>query len=222
MTTRLYDISPPLSPAINVWPGDSPLTREVLCDMKQGANITLSTLRTTVHVGSHADGPNHYSRDASGIGERSLAYFIGPCQVIGAPVARASRVRVEDLQLPPSGITAPRVLIKTSTFPDHRNWNADFAGLDPALVDWLSEQSVSANDPTVAPRGVITVGVDAPSVDLQNSKDLPAHAAFARHDMTILEGLVLKDVPAGTYELIALPLKLMSFDASPIRAILRA
>lgn len=224
--TRIYDISPELTPAINVWPGDTPLTREVLADMRAGANITLSTLRTTVHAGAHADGPNHYARDGQGIGERSLAYYIGPCQVIEAPVARASRVRVADLRLPPEGVIAPRVLIKTGTFPDHRAWNADFAGLDPELVDWLSRQSVSAGDPAADPAvrstGVITVGVDAPSVDLQDSKDLPAHAAFARHDMSIIEGLVLREVPAGLYELIALPLKLVGFDASPVRAILRA
>jgi arylformamidase len=39
--------------------------------------------------------------------------------------------------------------------------------------------------------------------------------------MGILEGLVLADVPDGVYELIALPLKLVGFDASPVRAILR-
>ncbi|MCZ6834539.1 MAG: arylformamidase, partial [Planctomycetota bacterium] len=66
------------------------------------------------------------------------------------------------------------------------------------------------------------VGLDTPSVDLQNSKDLPSHARFLANDMAILEGLVLADVPAGLYELIALPLKLMGFDASPVRAVLRS
>jgi arylformamidase len=68
---------------------------------------------------------------------------------------------------------------------------------------------------------VITVGIDTPSVDLFDSKDLPAHKAFLRHDMSILEGLMLKDVPEGIYELIALPLRLAGFDASPVRAVLR-
>ena len=70
-------------------------------------------------------------------------------------------------------------------------------------------------------RGVITVGIDTPSVDLFESKDLPAHKAILRCNMSILEGLVLKDVPEGTYELIALPLPLVGFDASPVRAVLR-
>jgi arylformamidase len=66
------------------------------------------------------------------------------------------------------------------------------------------------------------VGIDTPSVDLFESKDLPAHKAILRHNMAILEGLVLKDVPEGMYELIALPLSLAGFDASPVRAILRS
>ena len=103
----------------------------------------------------------------------------------------------------------PRVLFATGTYPDPQNWNSDFAALSVELIDFLHH------------RGVITVGIDTPSVDLFDSKDLPAHKAMLRHDMAILEGLVLKDVPEGIYELIALPLPLVGFDASPVRAILR-
>ena len=65
------------------------------------------------------------------------------------------------------------------------------------------------------------MGLDTPSVDPFSSRDLPSHQAFLRHDMAILEGLVLDDVPEGLYELVALPLRLAGFDASPVRAILR-
>jgi arylformamidase len=104
---------------------------------------------------------------------------------------------------------AQRVLIHTGTFPNPRKWNNDFAALEPALVDALHSM------------GVITVGIDTPSVDLMESKDLPAHARFLANDMAILEGLVLNDVPESAYELIALPLPLVGFDASPVRAVLR-
>jgi arylformamidase len=101
------------------------------------------------------------------------------------------------------------VLIATNSFPDPERWNADFAGLEPALVDEL------------AGAGVRLVGVDTPSVDLADSKDLPSHARCLAHGMAILEGLVLAGVPDGRYELIALPLRLEGFDASPVRAVLR-
>lgn len=216
----IYDISPVISTRMNVWPGDTPVSRNVVCDMTKGANITLSSVTATLHLGAHADGPNHYSQPAVGVGERSLAYFLGLCQVVDAPVKRGTRVRVEDLVLL-RGIEAPRVLIRTETFSDFEKWNEDFAGLSPELVDFLAEAKVSAGDTSVAASGVVTVGVDTPSVDLQESKDLPAHKAIARRDMQILEGLALKGVPAGLYELIALPLKMVGWDASPVRAILR-
>lgn len=69
-------------------------------------------------------------------------------------------------------------------------------------------------------RGVRLVGVDTPSVDRATSKDLPAHAEFLAHDMAIIEGLVLRDVPEGRYHLVALPLRIEGSDASPVRAVL--
>jgi len=202
----LYDITPPITPSLAVWTGDTPLTRELLCDMRRNDNLTLSTLRATVHLGAHADGPSHYGKDAPAIHERALDYYLGPCQVIRVKVARAIRIVPAAL---PGDVSGSRILFATGTYPNPERWNSDFAALSVELIDFLHD------------RGVITVGIDTPSVDLFDSKDLPAHKAMLRHDMAILEGLVLKDVPEGTYELIALPLPLVGFDASPVRAVLR-
>ena len=68
----IFDISPPITDKLKVWPGDTLPTREVLLDMHQGSNITLSTLRATVHLGAHADAPSHYGTDAPAIHERPL------------------------------------------------------------------------------------------------------------------------------------------------------
>ena len=206
MTRRLYDITPPITEALAVWPGDTPLSREVLLDMAKGDNLTLSTLHATVHLGAHADGPNHYGLDARSVGEQALEIYIGPCQVIHVNVKPGARIELAHINQP---IETERVLLRTGSYPDPRKFNEDFAGLSPALVDDLHD------------KGVKLVGIDTPSVDVFESKDLPAHKRFLAHDMAILEGIVLKDVPAGMYELIALPLKLMDFDASPVRAVLR-
>jgi arylformamidase len=202
----IYDITPPITQRLQVWPGDTPPSRDVLLDMERGDNITLSTLRATVHLGAHADAPSHYGPTAAPIHERSLDYYLGPCQVVRVAAACGSRVSAEMIALP---LRAERVLIATGTFPDPEQFNRDFAALSPELVARLYEQ------------GVKLIGIDTPSVDLFDSKDLPSHRMFLKHDMAILEGLVLKDVPPGVYELIALPLKLVGFDASPVRAILR-
>jgi arylformamidase len=203
----LYDISPPLTESLKVWPGDTPLSREVLTDMRAGDNMTLSTLRSTVHAGAHADAPSHYGRTAPSIEERSLDYYLGPCQVVRVDVPFGTAIGPDALGL---SIVAERVLIATGSFPDSTNFNEDFAALTAELIDRLHD------------RGVELIGIDTPSVDLFHSKDLPAHNACLRHDMAILEGLVLADVPEGTYELIALPLRLVGFDASPVRAVLRS
>src|SRR5262249_41096269 len=118
-------------------------------------------------------------------------------------------VRVTPVMLP-RPVRAPRLLLATGTFPAPGHFNQDFAALAPELVDALHDAHVSL------------VGIDTPSVDLFASKDLPAHQRFLAHDMAILEGLVLTNVPEGTYELIALPLPVVGFDASPVRAVLRA
>jgi arylformamidase len=202
----LYDISPPISERLSVWPGDTPPRRQVLCDLKRGDSITLSTLQATVHLGAHADAPSHYGADAPSIDERRLDYYLGPCQVMRVSAARGALLVPAMLPMP---VVAPRVLFATGTFPDPEQFNTDFAALSPELVEHLHGL------------GVKLVGIDTPSVDPFDSKELPAHRTFLKHDMAILEGLVLAGVPAGIYELIALPLRLVGFDASPVRAVLR-
>ena len=73
----IYDITPPISSALAVWPGDTPLTREVLLDMRAGDNLTLSTLRATVHLGAHADAPSHYGAAAPTIEQGPLERYLG-------------------------------------------------------------------------------------------------------------------------------------------------
>jgi arylformamidase len=202
----IYDITPPISERLQVWPGDTLPSREVLCDLQRGDNITLSTLHATVHLGAHADAPSHYGADAPAIHERSLDYYLGPCQVVRIAAPRGTRITPEML---PQPVQAERLLIATGSFPDPEQFNTDFAALSPEMVRRLHDQ------------GVRLVGIDTPSVDLFESRDLPSHQMFLRCDMAILEGLALAEVPEGIYELIALPLRLVGFDASPVRAILQ-
>jgi arylformamidase len=204
---RVYDISPSIGESLSVWPGDSPPRREVLLDLARGDSITLSTLHVTAHAGAHADAPSHYGLSAPSIEARPLDLYLGSCQVIRAHVHRNALVRLEHLSAP---VQAERVLLATGTYPDPKCFNRDFAALDASLVEDLHS------------RGVRLIGIDTPSIDPFPSRDLPAHRACLQHDLAILEGLVLASVPDGLYELIALPLPLAGFDASPVRAILRS
>jgi arylformamidase len=205
--TRLWDITPRVSPALAVFPGDTSLSREILMDMKRGHHVTVSTLRATVHLGAHVDAPSHYGRDGKTIDEMPLELFIGRCQVMRVSVSARARIAPADLSGP---IVAERLLLRTGTHPDPDRWTNDFAALSVELVDHLAEA------------GVKLIGIDTPSVDLADSKDLPAHRQILERDLAILEGIVLDGVPDGVYELIALPLRLVGFDASPVRALLRS
>lgn len=212
---RLWDISPPLTSELAVFPGDTPLEREVLQRREDGDSVTLSTLRASAHLGAHVDAPLHYGTGAGDVASIPLDRCLGPCRLLrprGRSTVRDGRLTREALRTaaaaqPP---LPPRVLIATASHPDADEWTDAFTALSPEAVDWLAEA------------GVRTVGIDTPSVDPSDDDGLAAHAAALRHGMTILEGLRLADVPEGDYELIALPLRLVGFDGSPVRAVLRA
>lgn len=202
---RIHDISPLLSPRIAVWPGDVPYRRTVALALSEGANLDLSSIETTLHAGAHADAPSHFAAGAEGIHAVDLAPYLGPCEVVRVDVGRGERILPSHLSRP---LRAPRVLLRTGTFPDPERFDEDFASLSPELVRELHRQ------------GCLLVGIDTPSVDPFPSKALESHQALRETGLRNLEGLVLDGVPEGLYTLVALPLRLEGADASPVRAVL--
>lgn len=202
---RIHDLSPLLSERLAVWPGDVPYRRRVSLALAQGANLDLSSLEATLHLGAHADAPSHYAAGAEGIDRVDLGPYLGPCEVIAVSVPRGARVLPAHL---PGAVRAPRVLLRTGTFPDPERFNEDFASLSPELIRELRRQ------------GCVLVGIDTPSVDPFDSKALESHQALRETGMRNLEGLLLEGVPEGVHTLVALPLRLEGADASPVRAVL--
>lgn len=209
----VLDLSPPISEHLAVFPGDTPFRREVLMDIAAGKHITLSTLHTTCHLGSHVDGPNHYGANQVGVGDLPLDLFLGPAHVVQvnlpADAPPGFKFTQAHLGTPLAALRHPRVLLRTGSYPDPNRWTDHFASPHPDLVRDLAQ------------RGVRLLGVDTPSVDAATAKDLVTHAACLAGGVTILEGLVLSAVQPGEYELIALPLRLPGVDGSPVRAVLR-
>ena len=201
----IIDISPPISEKLAVFPGDTPFQRTMALDMVKGDHLTLSDMRSTLHLGAHADATNHYHAKGEGIEKRKLETYLGLCQVIEVHLPMGARILdIGDIQ-----ITAPRVLFKTGSFPDPNTWNGDFNSLSAPLIDFLARA------------GVVLVGIDTPSVDPAESKTLDSHQALFRTGMAVLEGLDLRAVDPGNYNLIALPLAIVGADASPVRAVLQ-
>ena len=205
--TRLWDISPALSVSTPVWPGDTPYQQQWVMAIGPGCPVNVSAITLSPHLGAHADAPLHYEAGAAAIGEVALDPFIGRCRVVHAidkgPFITKDQLEHATRDLP------PRVLVRTRVKASS-TWSPAFTPFAPDTIAWL------------ASLGVKLVGLDAPSVDAADSKTLDSHMQLRMHDLRVLENLVLDDVDAGDYELIALPLKLTQACASPVRAVLRS
>lgn len=216
MSRSLIDISAPIHGDTPVWPGDTPVSTELVWHMASGSPVNVGKLTLSPHTATHADGPLHYQADGAPIGDVALDAYIGACVVldcrsVGNPSAALD---VAALQQSAAAVLAgralpARVLVRTYDHAPQRRWDDTFRAISADAIDWLASQ------------GVMLIGVDTPSLDPQTSKTMDAHRRVAAHRMAILEGLVLDDVVADCYELIALPLKLVTLDASPVRAVLR-
>jgi arylformamidase len=204
---RIWDISPPVAPGSPVFPGDTAYGQEWSATLAPGCPVNVSRITLSPHVGAHADAPLHYDADGASIGSVALEPYLGPCRVIHA-IGRGPLVRWEHLahavrELP------PRVLVRTYERAPVYRWDPGLAAYAPETIEKL------------AALGVKLVGIDTASIDPAESKSLESHQVIRRLGLRVLENLVLDDVPEGDYELIALPLKLMTADASPVRAVLR-
>ena len=206
-TPRIWDISPPVHAGAPVFPGDTPYAQHWSAEIGPGCPVNVSALTLSPHVGAHADAPLHYDPAGAAIGALDLSPYLGPCRVIHAIGVRPLLLW-EHLAHAVQGLP-PRVLVRTYARMPVEAWDSQLAAFAPDTVERLADA------------GVQLIGIDTASIDLADSKTLDSHQVIRRRDLRVLENLVLDDVPEGDYDLIALPLKLMSADASPVRAVLR-
>lgn len=203
---NIWDISPPVDEQAAVFPGDTTYSQRLHFSLGPDCPVNVSAITLSPHTGAHADAPMHYAAQGQAVGALDLHPYLGPCRVIqcldAGPLIQIEHIAHALDDLP------PRVLIQTSRRAS-QDW-ASFTALAGETIAFL------------ATKNVLLIGIDTPSVDPATSQTLPSHQQLLQHQMRVLENLVLDDVPPGDYELIALPLKLMKADASPVRAILRS
>jgi arylformamidase len=203
---RLWDISPAVQAGSPVFPGDAPYAQAWNARIGPGCPVNVATLTLSPHTGAHADAPLHYDEAGAAIGAVDLAPYLGRCRVIHA-IGRGPLVEWTHLQHALADLP-PRVLVRTYA-RQPAGWDPALPAFAPQTVEWLAD------------RGVMLIGIDSASIDPADSKTLDSHQVIRRRGLRVLENLRLDEVPEGDYELIALPLKLMSADASPVRAVLR-
>jgi arylformamidase len=208
-TLRIWDISPPVDEHSAVFPGDTVYSQRLHFSLTPDCPVNVHSITLSPHTGAHADAPMHYANGGAASGELHLAPYLGLCRVIhcmdSGPLVLPQHIAHALDDLP------PRVLLRTSRTAS-QCW-ASFTALRQDALALLATKSIA--------NSFLLIGIDTPSVDPANSGDLPCHHQLLARNLRVLENLVLDDVPEGDYELIALPLKLMRSDASPVRAILR-
>lgn len=202
---KIIDISQPLTKNIPTWPGDSTFQYRLNWSKEQTGSVNVGTFEMSVHTGTHVDAPYHFDNNGEKIGSVPLTHFIGAAIVVECLNQKSIGIEtIKDINL--SGIS--KVLFKTNSWTNTSIFPDEITYLEKELAPFLSS------------KGIDLIGVDVPSVDAIDSKSLDAHHSFYQNNIQILEGIVLKDVSPGKYELIALPLPLSDADGSPVRAVL--
>lgn len=205
---QLYDISAQLGPGTPVFPGDPPVELAPVSRADGGRSFGVSRLSLSTHAGTHVDPPAHLIPGGLTIDQLPLTTLVGLCRVIDVGARRIiTAAFLEGLGLE-AGIA--RLLFKTanSALWDIPGVQSDNVHLDATAAEWLAQ------------RGVALVGIDYLSVDALTSAELPAHHTLLSAGAVLLEGLDLRAVAAGEYQLACLPLKLRGGDGAPARAVL--
>ncbi|HHT9126342.1 MAG TPA: cyclase family protein [Candidatus Brocadiia bacterium] len=205
---KIYDISVTISDKLPVWPGDPAVSIKRRLSIEKGDSYNISELSLSTHTGTHIDAPYHFEQNGLKVDELPLDVLIGRARVFAFAVKE--RIDLPDVKaLNLSGIE--RVIFKTINsrywgFPDFKK---DFVYITPMAAQFLVDC------------GIRLVGIDYLSVEQYGSPTADVHHIFLRKGVIIIEGLDLRIVEPGDYELIALPLKIKDGDGSPARVILR-
>ena len=199
------DITQTLKKGIPNWPGDTPFTYETVYSKAQTGSVNIGRMETSLHTGTHADAPFHFNSEAETMEQLVVNVFIGTCFVIdciGQERITAEWLREKEFHL------VERILLKTV----------------PAISGEFPKR-VSVIEPDVAQllkeRGVKLLGIDVPSVDPLDSKEVATHHTLYAAGVYIVEGLVLEQLEPGLYDFIGLPLKIEGADGAPVRAVVR-
>ena len=209
---KIYDITVPVSENVPIYEGDPRVRIDSVRRIASGDNANVSHLCLGAHTGTHVDAPNHFIDGTRRVEDLDIEKLIGSCRVIEVA---DSLMAIEPEHLVNLG-GAERVLFKTrnSAF-----WNKPENGFRTDFT-FISPDTARA----LANSGVKLVGIDYLSVEQFGSSDFATHIILLEKEIVILEGLDLRAVPAGEYELICLPLKYTGGDGdgAPARTILRS
>ncbi|NCS99024.1 cyclase family protein [Candidatus Parcubacteria bacterium] len=210
---KIYDISIELNNDAIVYPGNAPVKISDYARIPD-ASSNLSKIEMGSHTGTHIDAPFHVSNDGEKLGKFPLEYMVGPAKVFDFSYLQpGDAIKIEDFEKVAGSLggilNGDRILVKTSNSErGFGEFYEDFVYLDGDCAEWL------------ASKGIVFFAIDYLSIKQKGSKDNRPHTELLDKNIPIAEGVNLKYVPEGQYQLVFLPLKIAEIDGAPARAIL--
>jgi len=214
---KIIDISVAINNETIVYPNDPVVLIETVAKLPE-ASAQLSKITFGSHTATHIDAPSHALVGGASVDSYSLENFIGECQVFDFSYLNPGElIKISDFEKVLNSENSPkkeiasgaRILVKTSNSNrGYTEFYNDFVALDGDCADWLAEKNIAL------------FGIDFLSIKQKGSADHRAHDSLLSKNIPIVEGLNLKEVTAGTYEIFCPPLKLTGIDGAPARAIL--
>jgi arylformamidase len=207
---KFFDISLPINHRLPVWPGDPQIVLERYRNISKGDSSTDSRLACSVHSGTHVDAPAHFIEDGTTVEHLPLEILVGAVIVAEFPkIDRITPDLLENQKLPSQ---TKRLLLKTKNSdlwadPCHQ-FNPDFVALSAESAGWMVN------------KGIKLVGIDYLSIQMFKDTQPLTHRILLKAGIIILEGINLREVNPGEYQLICLPLKLTGGEGAPARAVL--
>ncbi len=212
VASEWIDVTAPLDPAtLPVYTGDVPLTLEFKLDMRKGDKVTYSTMEMGLHSGTHVDAPMHFIKDGVSMDKIPLSLFMGPVLVIDCSVT-ADAVDAAELNKH-KWRGAKRIFFRTRNSHGggmaDPHFNEKFVYIAPDAAQLLADA------------GVELVGIDYNSVEKFHSAVPRTHQILLGKGIPAVEGLDLRNVTGGEYELLLLPARVIGHETAPVRALMR-
>lgn len=206
---KFYDLTLPLHNQMLVWEGDPGVNVDVKTTVEENG-VRLSYFSFSSHTGTHIDAPNHFLKNSKvGVDGIALEKLVGPCLVIDLTMIDHSEITIDDIAS--SSIKkGSRILFKTGNFKllKKPTFPKNYISLSLEAARYLVK------------KGVCLVGTDFLGIEKRKNPGHPVHTTLLKADIVIVEGLDLAKVPAGKYQLVCLPLRVVDADGSPVRVIL--
>src|SRR4051812_5338104 len=205
---KLIDVSVPLDASLASYPNNLPFSLEAVKRLSRGDSSNVSALHMSAHSGTHVDAPRHFYDEGSATEALPLEMLVGKARVI--ELRPRGGITADDLAAVDLSEDV-RALIKTqnSRLWGDPDFHKDYVGVTESGAKYLVDH------------GIKVVGVDYLSVEVFKTPGAPAHHVLLGAGTIVIEGLNLRDVDAGVYEMLCLPLKVVGSDGAPARVVLR-